>query len=270
VKLNNIFKRKELKQPEHESEKEKDMLVLKDSLSSEEKEEFRNQLISLMVPIIIWKEFPSSRNSERAISIIKGRHIIEDLKLKNSAQLDENYIKDIWDVCFKRAKELARAERGSKKAKYEKVNELTLEDIFEYDYSLSWDKNNDFFKTPLGKNISESIPSLSLAVFIAVALFSGLGSSELSIKLLALLWALPLSMILTVVILKVVPTRALTVCLAIGVAVLGVSLFSPQQPKPVTSTVPQSSTPIKPSPSPNPGFTEPLKNSQSIHQQEKR
>jgi hypothetical protein len=270
VKLNNIFKRKEVKLPENESDKEKNMLVLKDSLSSEEKEEFRNQLISLMVPIIIWKEFPSSRNSERAISIIKGRHIIEDLKLKNSAQPDENYIKDIWDVCFKRAKELARAERGSKKAKYEKVNELTLKDIFEDDYSLSWDKNNDFFKTPLGKNIFESISSLGLAVIIAGMLFNGLGSSELSIKLLSLLLVLPLSMILSAVSLKLVPTRALMVCLAIGVAVLGVSLFSPQQPKPPSQTVPQSSTPAKPNPSPKPGFTELLKNSQSVHQKESR
>jgi len=136
VKLNNIFKPEEVKQPENESEKEKDRLFLKNTLSSEEKEELRNQLILLMVPIINWKEYPGFRNSEWAISIIKGRHIIEDLKLKHSS-LDKNYIDDIREVCFKRAKELVKAEIGNETSKNQIVNSLTLEEVFECDYTLS-------------------------------------------------------------------------------------------------------------------------------------
>jgi hypothetical protein len=271
VKLN-IFKREEVKQPEHESEKEKDMLVLKDSLSSEEKKEFRDQLIALMVPIICWKEFPSSRNSERSISIIKGRHIIEDLKLKNSAQsdendIDENYIKDIWSVCFERAKSLVRAEICSKKAEHEQVKELTSEDVFERDYSLSWDKHSDSLEIPLVKNIDNLTSLFALAVSIAALNSNSKGSSELFIRVLS---SILLPMILIVILKKLLPNRVFFGFLTIGALVLLALSFSPQQPKPSSQTVPQSSTPAKPSPSPKPGLTEPLKNSQSVHQKENR
>jgi Domain of unknown function DUF29 len=89
--------------------------ILSNTVSCPKKEELRNQLISLMVPIICWKEFPGFRNPEWATSITKGRHIIEDLRLKHLSSLDKNYIDNIWNVCFKRAKELTRAEIGSKK-----------------------------------------------------------------------------------------------------------------------------------------------------------
>jgi Domain of unknown function DUF29 len=150
VKLN-IFKRKEAKQLENESDKEKDMLVLTDALSSEGKKEFRDQLILLMVPIISWKESPDFRNSEWAISIVKGRHMIEDLKLKHLSSLDEIYINSIWNVCLRRAKRLVKAEIGAMKD--QRVNSLTWKEVFEDDYALSAAESNYFSKTSFSKNI---------------------------------------------------------------------------------------------------------------------
>jgi hypothetical protein len=265
VKLN-IFRkfREEVNQPEHESDKEKDIVALKATLSPVERTELRDQLISLMVLIIKWEEFPSLRKSEWASSIVKGRNIIEYLQLEHPS-LNKSYINSIWGVCFKKAKELARAEIGSKKAKNERVGKLSPKDVFECDYSLPWQRNNDLPGAHIGKKLSESAPLLAI-LFIVAGSLANLGSNILSFKALAILFfAVSFSIIFSVVIVGLLP-RFILMPLAVGASML----FGLQLVQPATPTAPQSSTPVKPSPSPKPGFTEPLKNSQSVHQKEIR
>jgi hypothetical protein len=279
VKLNNIFKREEVKQPEHESEKEKDMLVLKDSLSSEGKKEFRDQLIALMVPIICWKEFSGFRNPEWATSITKGRHIIEDLKIKASSlkenYLEENYLNDIWDVCFKRARELVKSEVGNKNVKYQKVDKLTPQDVFECDYTLSVPESNYLLKTSFSKNFPVVITLVALFFSLSVAPFN-LPLIPYSNEVASLFFCLSRGMLwyVCVVILSLIDDLILKAFLLIACSALpiwvAIAFVAPPQPKTTTPTVPQSSPAAKPSSSPKPGFTELLKNSQSVHQKESR
>jgi Domain of unknown function DUF29 len=273
VKLN-IFKSKEVKLPEYESDKEKNMLALKDALSHEEKKEFRDQLVSLMVPIICWKEFSGSKNAEWAISIIKGRHIIEDLKLKNPS-LGENHINYIWNICFKRAKELVRAEIGDKKMKDQIVNSLNWNEVFEVDYVLSVAKSNYLLKTSFGKNFPVVITLVALFFSLSVALFN-LPLIPYSNEVASLFFCLSCGMLwyVCVVTFLLIDDLILKAFLFIAYSALliwvAITFVDPPQPKPITSTVPQSSASVKPSSSPKPGFTEPLKNSQSVHQKENR
>jgi Domain of unknown function DUF29 len=246
--------------------------VLSDTVSCPKKEELRNQLILLMISIINWKEFPDFKNSEWATSITKGRHVIEDLRLKNSS-LDENYINHIWNVCFKRAKHLVKAEIGAIKRKDQRVNSLNWKEVFEDDYTLSFPKSNYFSKTLF---VSESLPILMSfdALFFAfsVALYT-LDSISFGKMLAPFIFNISLGLLIPICFIIAASNNLLKwsffimFCL---VSTLFVIITSSQPPKPITSTVPQSSASVKPSPSPNPGFTEPLKNSQSIHQKENK
>lgn len=274
MKLNNIFKREEVKQPEYESDKEKDRLALKDALSHEEKKEFRDQLVSLMVPVICWKEFSGSKNAEWAISIIKGRHIIEDLKLKNPS-LGENYINYIWNISFKRAKELVRAEIGNKKMKDQIVTSLTLKEAFEDDYALSVAKSNYSLKTSFGKNFPVAITLVALFLSLSVSLFN-LPLIPYSNEIASLFFCLSCVMLWYVCVLTFLLIDDGIFKIILGIACLAlfswgvITIYRLQQPEPTTPTVHQSSSSVKPNPSQKPGFTEPLKKSQSIHQQENR
>jgi hypothetical protein len=273
VKLN-TFKSKEVKPFENESYEEQEILVLEQAISSKVKKELMDQLILLMVPIISWKEFPNWINSEWAISIFEKRNLIKALRIENSSQLDENYVTFIWNVCFERARLQVRAELGAKKIAKEKVKNLTREEVFEYDYALSTAESNAFSKTSFGKNFPIFIASIALLFTFSIALFN------LELIPLGKSLAFIFFEISTLLMLMAYTTMAIVspvfrwlygiTSLLIFAFLITVGAHGPQLVKPSTPTVPQSSPVAKPTSGQKPGFTEPLKNSQSIHQKENR
>jgi hypothetical protein len=159
--------------------------------------------------------------------------------------------------------------------KDQKVNSLTQEEVFEDEYTLSVLKSNYLSKTSFGKNFSISI-TLFILLFSLSATLHNLPFIPFPevfsllfflLSFLGLFSAYFMAFLLDDGIFKpFLGIAALLILLLCGTTVG----YGPQLPKPITSTVPQSSASVKPSYSPKPGFTEPLKNSQSVHQKENR
>jgi Domain of unknown function DUF29 len=262
--------RKELSRIENELAKKKsEFKILKDTLSCDKKEQLRDHLIMLMIPVISWEKSPGIKTSEWAVSIIKGRHLIEDFLLKDPS-FDKKYIQDIWDICFERARGLEQADIGINKHGIP-IKKPTWQEVFEKDYKLTSDEAGAHLKNTYNKEIMTllSFPvaliGLSISVNVSTLLpktgFFEFISSSLIV----------LSIFLLIMVVGMMAVKSLFKPLLLGIAFLlatflsVIMIFSPS-PKPNASTASQSSDTVQPSSSPKPGFTEPSQNSQNIHQ----
>jgi len=101
-----------------------------EALGRSEKRALRSQLTRLMTHIIKWKIQPQHRSRSWLSSISNVRIEIDDL-LEDEPSLKPT-VHEIWDKCFKAAKQLAKDETGIEPT----IDELPWEEVFEKEYFL--------------------------------------------------------------------------------------------------------------------------------------
>jgi len=101
-----------------------------EALGRSEKRALRSQLTRLMTHIVKWKIQPQQRSRSWLSSISNARIEIDDL-LEDEPSLKPT-LYEIWDKCFKAAKQLAKDETGIEPT----IDELSWEEVFEKEYFL--------------------------------------------------------------------------------------------------------------------------------------
>ena len=101
-----------------------------EALGRSEQRVLRSQLTRLMMHIIKWKIQPQHRSRSWLSSISNARIEIDDL-LEDELSLKPK-VHEIWDKCFKAAKQLAKDETGIEPT----MDDLSWEEVFEKEYSL--------------------------------------------------------------------------------------------------------------------------------------
>jgi Domain of unknown function DUF29 len=172
VKLNNIFKREEIKELEDRIEakraeietsqadaasklvqevrqrkdelkdKKRELEIFQDILSCPQKEQLRDNLILLMASVIKWKNLPDCKTADLSDLIFNTRDNIDKLLTKNS-DLDREYIRRIQNHCLRKAKERVQAQEGT----YNFLAEDRRRRILPFENPLKSRKNQeDIFK----------------------------------------------------------------------------------------------------------------------------
>ena len=103
-----------------------------DALARAEKRALRSQLVRLMKHIIKWKTQPEHRSVSWTVSILNARHEIEEIQ-EETPSLNRAVIKEMWDRCFKNAKQEAHLEMSQKSS----VDKLTWAQVFDHEYDLN-------------------------------------------------------------------------------------------------------------------------------------
>jgi len=103
-----------------------------DALSRSEKRALRSQLVRLMMHIIKWKTQPERRSVSWRSSIRSARYEIAEIQ-EDTPSLTRAVIKEIWDRCFKHAKNEAELEMN----RISPVERLTWAQVFEQEYDLN-------------------------------------------------------------------------------------------------------------------------------------
>jgi hypothetical protein len=102
-----------------------------EALSRSEKRALRSQLVRLMTHVIKWKSQPDARSRSWALTIWNARNEIADIR-EETPSLSRDVVLEMWDTCFRRAREGAEQETGSSCD----VGRLTWEDVFDASYSI--------------------------------------------------------------------------------------------------------------------------------------
>ncbi len=103
-----------------------------------EKREMQKALVRLMQAIILWRESPKYRTSEQVHKIYEARDAV-DFFIEEGTELNYDYLKEVWEKAYKRAKRNAEIELD------EEVRSLPLtwEQVFKIDYSMFDVKKED-------------------------------------------------------------------------------------------------------------------------------
>ncbi|HLX64281.1 MAG TPA: DUF29 domain-containing protein [Planctomycetota bacterium] len=102
-----------------------------DALAKSERRALKSQLVRLMAHIVKWRTQPERRNRSWAASIHGARDEISDIQ-EETPSITDAKIRELWNRCFKLAKEQAEAEMESKSA----VKTLTWEEVFTAEYRV--------------------------------------------------------------------------------------------------------------------------------------
>jgi hypothetical protein len=102
-----------------------------DALARSEKRALRSQLVRLMMHVIKWKAQPERRSGSWLSTIHGARREIEDIQ-EETPSLTKDVVKDLWDKCFRAAKQDAETEMGKKS----NIERLTWAQVFEHEYKL--------------------------------------------------------------------------------------------------------------------------------------
>ena len=270
--MRSIFKREDPKQLESELTKKKaaELEILKDTFSSDEKKKLREELIALMIPIIKCKALPDIRNGEWASLVYKGRHNIEDVKAEYP-WLGQEYIENIWELCFGRALSIAQTDLEIKEKYLPK--ELTKQEVFEDKYSFFNSKNGILINSVFSK----SIPFILTIYGATLTILAGLSTAFPAFQIYKLYVVLFLQLgifmlsVASFIALRLKSADGFKVILAITgfilfIAFIQMCIDQPQLIRYVqlAPTAPQPSAVVQPSSIPKPSTQAPPQNSQNI------
>lgn len=102
-----------------------------EALSRSEKRALRSQLVRLMMHVVKWKCRPDARSRSWALTIWNARNEIADIR-EETPSLSRDVVLEMWDTCFRRAKEGAEQETGVPCD----VERLTWGEVFDDSYSF--------------------------------------------------------------------------------------------------------------------------------------
>ena len=105
---------------------------LSNSLERSDKRALLYQLEKLMIHIIKWEIQPEKRSGSWALTILRARYEIEDIR-EETPSLNRKFIESIWNKSFSHAKNIAEAETG---VKTDNIKKLTWQDVFEKEYQI--------------------------------------------------------------------------------------------------------------------------------------
>ncbi len=106
--------------------------ILLEAMSRSDKKALESQLIRLMHHVIKWQIQSDKRSRSWLLTIKDARREIKSWQ-KYSPNLNNDFLKKIWNECFIEALDDAQTETG---LSVPNITELTWEEVFEADYNL--------------------------------------------------------------------------------------------------------------------------------------
>lgn len=104
---------------------------LTNAVSRIDRRAVKSHLIRLMAHIIKWKIQPTKRSKSWVLTIDHARDEIRDTQ-EETPSITDDVIRDMWDVCFEKAKRYAERETELPA----NVSGLTWKEVFDDSYSL--------------------------------------------------------------------------------------------------------------------------------------